>query len=795
MFKNYFKVAWRNLLKGKQHSFINVAGLSIGMAVAIIIGLWIHDETSFNKKFKNYDHIAQVIQNLNNNGQVDTWWSVPYPLANELRTNYGSDFKRIVMAVNQGDHLLTIGDKKLKQSGGFFEKEMPEMFSLNMLKGNRTALNDPSSVMISASAAKAYFGSEDNVIDKLIKIDQMPPVKVAGVYEDFPQNSRFANLNFIASWDFWYNANNKLSDMEDPWRPNFTTLFVQLNDNADISTVDAKIKDAKFKKLNPDLQKKKPALFLMPMSKWHLYSEFKNGVNTGGAIQYVWMFGIIGIFVLLLACINFMNLTTARSEKRAKEVGIRKTVGSLRKQLILQFFSESLLTVVLAFVLSILIVWLTLPFFNTVADKKMTLPLANTLFWLTSCLFIIITALVAGSYPALYLSSFRPVKVLKGTFKAGRYAAIPRKVLVVLQFTVSVALIIGTIIVYKQIQFAKNRPVGYSRANLVSIPTSGSNVHDHFETLKDELMHTGLVTSVAESESPTTAIWNSTSGFSWPGKDPNLSIDFGVVAASFDYGKTIGWHLDEGRGFSKDFATDTSAIVLNEAAIHYMNLKDPVGKVVTWWGKPLSVIGVIQNMVIESPYDEARPIIYVYLNYPGNMNIIKLNPSVSAKDALSKIAPVYKSFNPDQPFEYSFIDDDYAKKFSNEERVGALANVFAILAILISCLGLFGLTSFVAEQRKKEIGVRKVLGASVFNVWNLLSKEFVMLVSISFLIAIPLSYYFMHRWLQSYIYRTQLSWWIFIAAGIGALAITIAVVSFQAIKAAVANPVKSLRTE
>ena len=492
MFKNYFKTAWRNLGKSKMHSFINIAGLSVGMAVAILIGLWIHDELSFNKNFKNYNRIAQVIQNLDNNGERVTWKQVPYPLANELRTNYGSDFRHIVMAVNWSDHVLTIGDKKLKQSGGFFEKEMPDMFTLKMLQGNRNALYDPSSVIVSASAAKAWFGN-DNAINKLIKIDQMPPLKIAGVYKDFPQNSTFTDLNFVASWDFWYNTNNKLSDTPDPWRPNFTSLFVQLNDNADISAVNARIKDAKLKKLNPELQKKRPALFLLPMSKWHLYAEFKNGVNTGGAIQYVWMFGTIGLFVLLLACINFMNLSTARSEKRAKEVGIRKTVGSLKKQLVWQFFSESFLTVALAFVLSLVIVWLALPFFNTVANKKMLFPVNNIFFWITGAGFIILTALVAGSYPALYLSSFKPVKVLKGTFKAGRHAALPRKVLVVLQFTVSVTLIVGTIIVFKQIQYAKNRPVGYSRANLISVSTSGSNVHDHIATFKNELMQTGVV--------------------------------------------------------------------------------------------------------------------------------------------------------------------------------------------------------------------------------------------------------------------------------------------------------------
>jgi putative ABC transport system permease protein len=794
MIKNYFKTAWRNLRKGKMHSFINVAGLSIGMSVAILIGLWMHDELSFNKNFKNYDHIAQVIQNVTNNGEVQTWRSVPYPLANELGKNYGSDFKHLAMAVDWGDHILTIYDKKLKATGGFFEKEMPEMFTLNMMQGTRNSLNDPSSVLISVSAAKAYFGSND-AMGKVFKIDQYPAVKVAGIYKDFPQNSTLANLNFISSWNFWYQNNGYLKDMEDPWRPNFITLFAQINDNADFEKVSGKIKDAKLKNINEQLQKKKPALFLQPMNKWHLYSEFKDGVNVGGAIKYVKMFGIIGLFVLLLACINFMNLSTARSEKRAKEVGIRKTVGSLRKQLIIQFFSESLLTVLFAFILSVLLAWLALPFFNTVANKQMSIPWSSLMFWLTGLVFIILTSLVAGSYPAFYLSSFKPVKVLKGTFKAGRFAAVPRKVLVVLQFSVSVSLIIGTIIVYQQIHFARNRPVGYSRANLVTIPTSNSNIHDHFEALKNELMQTGVVASFAESESSTTGVWNSTSGFSWPGKDPNLSTDFGVVAGSYDYGKTVGWQVKEGRGFSKEYATDSSAVILNEAAVKYMNLKNPVGETMTWWDKPLKVIGVIKNMIIESPYDEVRPLIYPLLSYPGNVALIKLSPSIAVRDAIKKIEPVFKRYNPDQPFEYSFADDDYAKKFGDEERIGKLSGIFTMLAIIISCLGLFGLTSFVAEQRKKEIGVRKVLGASVLNVWNLLSKDFVMLVLISFLIAVPVSYYFMHEWLQNYNYRTNLSWWIFAAAGAGSIIITVLVVSIQAIKAAIANPVKSLRTE
>jgi len=793
MLQNYFKTAWRNLGKSKMHSFINIAGLSIGMAVAILIGLWMYDELSFDKSFKNYNRIAQVIQNVSNNGEVQTWRGVPYPLADELRKNYGGDFKHIVMSIDWGEHLLNCNEKKLKQTGAFFEKDAPEMFSLKMVNGTQS-LSDPASILLSQSAAKAWFGNEDP-LNKMIKIDDRPAVKVTGVYKDFPKNSTFSGLDFISTWDFLYNNDEGLRTMQDPWRPNFVSLFVELNDNADFAKASERIRDAKLKRVNPQLQKKKPALFLHPMSDWHLYSEFKNGVNTGGAIQYVWMFGIIGAFVLLLACINFMNLSTARSEKRAKEVGIRKTVGSLRRQLIQQFFAESIFTVGLSFLLSLLWVQLSLSFFNQIAGKQMSIPWANPFFWALNLGFAFFTALVAGSYPAFYLSSFNPVKVLKGTFKAGRFAAIPRKVLVVVQFTVSVALIIGTIIVYRQIQFAKDRPVGYTRQGLVSIPTPDSLIHQHFNAVKNELMQTGIVASVAESGAPTTSIWGSSSGFSWKGKDPNLSIDFGTARVSDEYGKTIGWHIKEGRDFSKDFATDSSAVILNEAALHFMGLKDPIGETIMWFDQPLTVIGVINDMVMESPYSDVRPIIYYTSNEPGNLVIIKINPNASAKEALSKIEPIFRKFNPGQPFEYQFVDNEYAKKFGDEERISKLASFFAALAIIISCLGLFGLTSFVAEQRKKEIGVRKVLGASVFSVWNLLSKDFIGLVVISFVTAVPLSWYAMHKWLQDYSYRINISWGIFLIAGIIAVAIALITVSFQAVRAALANPAKSLRTE
>jgi ABC-type antimicrobial peptide transport system permease subunit len=794
MIKNYLKTCFRNLVKNKAHSFINIAGLSIGMAVAILIGLWIWDEVSFDKYHKNYDRIAQVMQNVTNNNQVATWQNTPYPLADELRKNYGSDFTNIVMAAGSGNHILSFGDKRLSKTGVYFESKAPEVFTLKMLKGSWDGLKEPGSILLSASVAKSFFGDADPM-DRLLKIDNTQDVKVTGVYEDLPLNSTFNDITFIAPWQLYFNTTNWIKTASDPWRPNAFQLYVQLTENADIKKVSDKIRYAKLNKVNAQLVKKKPVLFLQPMSKWHLYSEFKNGVNTGGGIRYVRMFSIIGLFVLLLACINFMNLSTARSEKRAKEVGIRKAVGSLRGQLIYRFFSESFLMVTLSFAFSLLLVQLLLPFFNDVSGKQMSILWSNPLFWIMCLAVNLITGFVAGSYPAFYLSSFQPVKILKGTFKAGRLAAIPRKVLVVVQFTVSIAMIISTVIVFRQIQFTKNRPLGHDNNGLIAMPMINHNIHDHFDAVKSELIQTGAITAMAESGGTTTQSWNSTSGIDWKGKDPNLSIDFLRSDVSYDYGKMINWQIKEGRDFSRDFASDSSGLIINEAAADFMGLKNPIGETIKWFGTPYTVIGVVKNMVVNSPYDEVRPSVYDLATYAGNFVTVKINPDKSAAEALRSIETVYKKFNPEQPFEYQFADDEYANKFRAEERVGKLAGFFAMLAILISCLGLFGMASFMAEQRTKEIGIRKVLGASVFNLWGLLSKDFVVLITISLVIAVPTAYYFMNDWLQNYDYRSTISWWIFAIAGLSAMTIALLTVSFQSIKASIRNPVKSLRTE
>jgi putative ABC transport system permease protein len=505
------------------------------------------------------------------------------------------------------------------------------------------------------------------------------------------------------------------------------------------------------------------------MDNWRLYSEFKNGKVAGGRVQFVWLFGIIGAFVLLLACINFMNLSTARSEKRAKEVGIRKAVGSVRQQLIGQFLSESIVVALLAFILSIALVELLLPFFNGLSDKEMGLPWSSLVFWLLALGFTLFTGFISGSYPAFYLSGFNPVKVLKGTFRAGRFASLPRKILVVLQFTVSIVLIIGTIIVFKQIQFAKDRPVGYTREGLITLFMNTPDLYGHYDAIRNDLLATGAVENMAESSSPSTEVWSNNIGFSWEGKDPNSLPLFGTVATTQDLGKTIGWQIKEGRDFSRNFASDSSAMILNEAAVKLTGLKDVVGKMIKWDTTPYRVVGVVKDMVMESPYTPVKPTIFIMNTNWANIITIRIKPTVSMRAALSKIEQVFKKYNPGAPFEYKFTDEEYAKKFEDEERIGNLATFFAILAIFISCLGLFGLASFVAEQRTKEIGIRKVLGASVFNLWKMLSRDFVLLVIISCVIAIPIASYFLNQWLLKYDYRTNLAWWVFALAAAGAL--------------------------
>jgi ABC-type antimicrobial peptide transport system permease subunit len=732
--------------------------------------------------------------------------SVQYPLATELQTNYRDNFRHIIKASWVQDYILTAGEKKLSGKGAFMDEDAPEMFTLKMQKGNWKGLHDPYSIMLSASLAKALFGDTDP-LNQVIIISNKTSVKVTGVYEDLPLNSQFAFVKFFSPWDLWEVENDWIKKSANNWDNHFLQIYAEIKPGLDFRSVYNKIRNTELQNIKKlenaqEAVARNPQVFLLPMSDWHLHPIDRNAVIDNRPMRMVRMVTIIGIFILMLACINFMNLSTARSEKRAKEVGIRKTIGSIRRQLVYQFFSESFLIVLFSFIVSCFLVDLLLPWFNQLSGKEMKLPLYNFYFWLMCCGFIFITALLAGGYPALYLSSFKPIKVLKGTFRTGKLATLPRKVLVVTQFTISVALIISTIVVYRQIQFGRNRPVGYDREGLIMVDMRSDDFFGKYDLLRSELLKTGVVSNMSESMGKLTELVSGNDGFDWKGRNPNKTESFGTLAVTHEHGKTVGWQFIAGRDFSREFISDSSGVVINQAAAKYMELKDPIGETITWkWNenKPVSytILGVIKDMVMESPYEPVEPTMFFIKPLNGGVSCIniRVKPGVVMSKALPGVEAVFKKLIPSVPFDYEFADEDYALKFAAEERIGKLAGFFTILAVFISCLGLFGLASFVAEQRTKEVGIRKVLGASTFRLWRLLSNEFVMLVTISLLIAVPIAYYFMHNWLQDYQYRVALSWWIFATAGAGALVITLLTVSFQAIKAAVANPVKSLRSE
>ncbi|HWA33680.1 MAG TPA: ABC transporter permease, partial [Cyclobacteriaceae bacterium] len=764
MFENYFKVGFRNLRKNTGYSIINIGGLAAGMAVAILIGLWVYDELSFDKYHANYDRIAQVYQHQTINGKVNTGPALPRPVEMVLRNQYGSDFTYLSMSSWTNEHLLTVGENKFTKEGSFVQVDFPKIFSLKMKYGVIDGLRDQSSIMLSASTASAIFGDKDP-INQSILIDGKLDVKVTGVYEDLPANTTLSDQDFLSSWELEIASEPWRQRAIDQWGNNSFQMFAQIAPGVTFEQVTEKIK--KIKAVGkPEEARFNPLIILYPMRDWHLRNDWKDGNIAGGRIQMVWLFGIIGVFVVLLACINFMNLSTARSEKRAKEVGIRMTIGSVRRQLIIQFLSESFLVVVLSFLFALLVVAISFPAFNNLADKRMTIDWFNPVFWIIGIAFVITTSLLAGSYPALYLSSFQPVKILKGSFKAGRLASVPRKVLVVLQFTISVTLIIGTIVVYNQIQFAKNRPLGYDQNGLIMIQKKSPEFFGKHDVLKNELTNAGAVEQFAEASSPLTGIWSNNGGFSWDGKDPAVDGEFATIWVTHDYGKAVGWKVVKGRDYSREFASDSTALVINEAAEKFIGKDNILGETIKWgegskYGS-YHVIGVVTDMVMGNPYRPVKPGFYFLSGKNNGLDwmIMKLSPDKSTSESLSTVEGIFKKNIPSGAFDYKFVDETYGKKFSAEERVGKLATVFATFAIMISCLGLFGLASFVTEQRTKEIGVRKVMGASVRSLWKMLSKDFVILVIISCLVAVPLSMYLLQDWLTKFEYRTEISWWV-----------------------------------
>ena len=786
MLLNYLKVAWRNLLRSKAFSVINISGLAIGMASAILIFLWIQNEMSYDRFHANIDQLYEVWGNDVYNGAIQSGVATPEIMAPVLKTDVPEIDK--VSRVGWGnDYLFTVGDKSLKPHGTMVDPDFLSMFSFSLVKGDpKTALNDPYSVLLTENLAKKIFGNDD-AMGKIIKVENDENYKVSGILKDLPNNTQF-DFEFLMS----YEHKSMKHYIDSDWTDVSIRTFVTLKPNTSFTSANNKIKKVI---VNHSGNKAKTTEFLYPVRQLRLYSDFENGKPVGGLIERVRIFALIAIFILLIACINFMNLSTARSEKRAREVGVRKVVGAGKNSLVAQFLFESIFMSLIAGLIAVMIVQISLPAFNRLVKKELFINYSSMYFWLSGISFILFTGLLAGSYPAFFLSAFKPVSVLKGTFKKINALVTPRKVLVVLQFTFAIALIICTLIISDQIKYAESRKSGYEKNNLIYV-FMNNDIGKNYGLIKNDLLNKGAATSMSTTSAPITQNWSSGMSMNWQGKDPNTKIQINRYTEDGNLIKTMGMQLSRGRDIdAKNYPSDSTACLLSESAVKAMGLKEPIGQIV--FDDPVGwhVVGVIKDFILESPYENVKPFMVKGPKYGGGVIHIRLNASNSTEQNLASIEKVFKKYNPSYPFEFHFVDQEYAQKFSDEKLTGTLASLFAGLTIFISCLGLFGLATYMAENRIKEIGVRKVLGASVTGIAALLSKDFVRLVAISILIATPIAWWAMHSWLQGYRYRIDISWLTFLLAGSIAMLIALLTVSFQAIKAAVANPVKSLRTE
>ena len=789
MLRNYFIVTLRNLYKNGFYSFINISGLTIGITCSILILLWVADEVSFNKFLPKADRLYQVWAHAEFDGKKHAWTSVPLP-THEAMKPASSHIRRAAVTDWGFDHLLSTDDeKRINKRGMFVSEEFLEMFEFPLVKGNASqVLNDPSVIVISESTAQALFGNEDP-INKVIHLDNEKDVKVSGVFKDVPKNSSF-QFDVLIPWKYREANNPWVKENQTNWGNYSFQVFIELDDPANARDAENSIKGLLAAHGEKEM---KQTFFIYPMLRWRLFGNFDNGVESGGLNDYVQLFTIIAIFIIAIACINFMNLATARSERRAREVGIRKSVGSRRAELIAQFIGESTLIAFLAFVIAVLAAQLILPYYNDLVEKSLVIPYTSSTFWLFAGSVILITGFISGSYPAFYLSSFEPVKVLKGKVKVGKGASTPRKVLVTLQFGFSILLIVGTIVIYRQIQMVKNRELGYQQENLIAV-SYNNQIRENYRPLKQELLATGVVEAVTRSNSAITEV-NSNNFVGWPGKPEDVRVIFTTITTEYDYAKTMGIKMLEGRDFSEDFKSDSMAIIVNKAALDLMNLKDPIGTELDLWGKKRKLIGVIDNVLMDDPFMPVKPLFMIYHEtWIDNMTVrIKKTNDLAA--SLSAIEKVFAKYAPAYPFVYSFADVEFQKKFTHINLTSKLASLFAGLTIVITGLGLFGLAAFTAEQRTKEIGIRKVLGASVPGLVGLMSKDFSRLVVLAFVISAPLAWWLISIYLERYTIRTSIEWWVFPLTGLIALSLAITIVSTQALRAAQTNPARSLRSE
>jgi len=785
MFKNFIKIGWRNLLKNKGFSALNISGLAIGMASAIIILLWVQSEAQFDNFYPDQDRLMVAWNKDKWDNEIKCWQTTPKVLGPSIKKDYPEIEKGT--RVNWGDNLLfSIGEKRLTVHGTCVDPDFLTMFGFPFVKGDpNTALNDPSSIVLTDKLAIKLFGTTD-AMGKVIKIDNKDNYRVSAVIKELPKNSRFDGYEFVLPWAYMRKNGNDDSS----WGNNSTINIIKFKQNVNLAAFNKKIDTYTIK----HEQGATTHLFFYPFGKMHLYGEFKNGQQNGGRITTVRVFAIIAVLILLIACINFMNLSTARSEKRAKEVGIRKVAGALRQSLIGQFLAESIMISFIAGILALGIVELSLSPFNTLTSKSLKVNFADVYSWLFFIAFIILTGIMAGSYPAFFLSSFKPVAVLKGAFKKAHALITPRKILVVGQFFVAITLIICTIIIEQQIKYAQDRQNGYDRNNLVYVFMQG-DIEKNYAPIINDLMGQGIATATSKTSSPITQSWSNTWGWEWKGKpvgDKTIINDFSTDGNLI---KTTGMTIIDGRDIDlKKYPADSTSAIINEASVRAMGLKHPVGEVIKN-GENYTIVGVVKDFIMESPYSPVTPIVMRGPKGWFNVIHIKLNANRTTERNIAAMEKVFKKYNPEYPFEYHFTDKEYEQKFDDEKLTGTLAALFGGLTILIACLGLFGLATYMAENRIKEIGVRKVLGASVANITGLLSRDFLILIIFSIVFAVPAAWAAMHMWLKDYEYHTPIYWWVFVLAGLAAVAVALLTVSYQAIKAAVSNPTKSLRSE
>jgi putative ABC transport system permease protein len=791
MFRNYLKTAFRNVIGNKVFSVINILGLALGLACSLVIFLWVQNERSFDSFHKNKKELFQVYERWFYDGKIDASYPTQGMLAEELKKNipqiqYASGFEYASAPGTQ--NTFGAGDKIEKMNGMFAGEDFFKMFSFHVLQGNATtAIQNPSSIAISKKMADIFFGSPSNAIGKIIKYENKENLLVTAVFENVPENSSL-QFDFLRSWTDFVAQNDWVHN----WGNTDPQTFVQLRKDADAAKVGAQIKDFIYN-YQPKTKGLKTELALQPFTQRYLYSNFKDGYINGGRIEYVRLFTLIALFILIIACINFMNLTTARSGQRAKEVGIRKVIGALRISLIKQFIGEALLVTSVAIIIALVLVLLLLPSFNMLTGKQLSLPLNHFNFWVMLIALLLITGLIAGSYPAFFMASFKPVRVLKGNLKFSLSNIFLRKGLVVFQFALSVMLIIATIVIYQQMQYVQTKNLGYNRENLLYIPIEGDLINK-YEVFKQQALDNTAILNVSKMRNSPTDIEHHTSSIYWPAKDPNLNVSFADGVVGYDFVKTMNLQMLAGRDFSREY-NDSASYILNETAVNKIGFKNPVGQTITWGNHKGTVVGVLKDFHFNSLHQKIEPLVIRLDEKWGWGTILVRIKAGQTKQAIASLQSVCKQLNPEFPFTYQFSENEYANLYKSEAVVSRLSNIFAFLAIFISCLGLFGLAMFTAEQRKKEIGIRKVLGASAGNIVRLLSVNFLKPVAIAIVVAFPVAWIAMDNWLQDFAYRVHIGWLAFAIAGFTAIFIALIAISFQSIKSAIANPVKSLRSE